>query len=167
MHLTIRQVFLLSILIIPPLGLIGCDSESFLEGRWTLTDPDLGGLDTRGLGCEGSEAECTVYPELIFGHFGEEVVGVIRYFEDAKRHDEMTCTQCGGCQSIAENDFDGEELIFRYKPCKGQNYNQKIVTDSTTVTWSVLNEKGDLVQTLEFTKSSHRPNSAEKVCTCK
>lgn len=165
MHNSTRWARRLAALLILPLCVSACDSERFLDGRWVLDNPE-NGLNTQALGCKGSKEECTVYPELILGHFGEEVVGVVRYFDDPKRKDESACDRCGGCQSIEENDFDGETLFFRFKPCEGSHYNQRIDTDGTSVTWKVIDAAGETVQTLEFVKSSRRPTSAEKVCGC-
>jgi hypothetical protein len=69
-----------------------CDADRFLSGQWTTTSPIA--LNQLGLTVD---PELAVNIELNLGHYGQDVVGVIRFVGTSK-HNFYTL----GCQALDE-----------------------------------------------------------------
>lgn len=116
----------------------GCDDDSFLGGKWVptqLTAGDGGGARAFGafLGrCptgDTSEA-CELFVDFSLGHYGDDVVGVVRYYENESRQREVVCAPdddvfCS-CMSI-RGKYNEPKFDFQLTDCHGLERNAQMV----------------------------------------
>ncbi len=119
-----------------------CDEDIFLSGKWIPSG--ITAEEARDLGrCLGrcpegvSDESCELYFEVSMGHFGEDVVGVIRFFENESRQREAECRPAEGlyctCSSI-EGVYRESRMDFAMRDC-GDVLHDAVMTrvDSETV----------------------------------
>ena len=154
-------------------GLASCDSERFLSDKWVLAAPlDEGGLDTRFLGCTGDEATCRRWIELNLGHFGEDVVGTLVFFDDRLRvRDTRTCTDetfgCS-CRYVSGTYADGTASLSvdggtcAPEPEKRLELHVTLRVEDDTLVWVEAPEvEGEPVR---LERGPRGPTPSDKVC---
>ena len=153
---------------------VGCDQDRFLSGQWVL-DPGQA-IDTVPLGCipgrmdaeSGQPIPCEKYVELSLGHFGREVVGVLRFYDNEERFDPTRCTadnRCA-CQWI-EGRFENDQLQFKLQDCEGRRYLTRFAVDSSSeLTWELRTFDGALLTEHKLIRRPGNLNSADKTCEC-
>ena len=105
--------------------LMGChDPDSFLSGKWftaELTTEDSTAMAQEVAALLGCKSDgCALFVELNLGHYGEDVVGVIRFYRDKDRVSATACDIEGcGCQSI-RGVYRGDDVFrFTFRDCAG------------------------------------------------
>ncbi|MFT5430475.1 MAG: hypothetical protein ACI9OJ_001149 [Myxococcota bacterium] len=108
--------------------LLGCDQDIFLSGKWFTTETESADEATaaaigRELGCvaplpaTGEPDPCATYMELSLGHFGEDVVGWLRLWEDERAFTVPANLPCEcACQQVDGN-YRPDSLVFSIKSC--------------------------------------------------
>ena len=138
------------------LALSGChDPDSFLSGKWfseNLALPEHAG-DAAVLGqLMGCQTEaCELFIEMSLGHYGEDVVGVIRFYRDENRVSVTTCEVEGcGCRSIRGVYRNDGVLRFNFVDCSGCLRTAEVVrvTDERLI-WTVSHSEDHLDPTSE------------------
>jgi hypothetical protein len=109
-------------------SLLGCDQDIFLSGKWFTTETETADEATaaaigEALGCvapmlaAGEPDPCATYLEMSLGHFGEDVVGWLRLWEDERAFTVPTNLPCGCvCQQVDGN-YRPDSLVFSMKSC--------------------------------------------------
>ena len=138
-------------------------------------------MDLSVLGCTipidvpagGGLDYCRKYPGLVLGHFGDEVVGVLRFYDHQNRDisDQVDCASdplpCLGCQYIDVTGFDGDQLVVPLKDCSADQVvrEQVFLTESDRITW-IIRVDGEEMTRVVFNRSSRPVMAAEKSCSC-
>ncbi len=150
-----------------------CDTDRFLSDKWILEQPEEGEelpFDATLAGCEpvvdsdGVTVDCGKWIELNLGHFGEQVVGTIRYYDRPNRvaAHETSCSQCQ-CQYINAR-FKNNRLTFSYLDCHGKNPREAVIrVEGSKLIW-VLDPADEENTTIDLVQSGHLPTSRDKVC---
>lgn len=154
--------------------LAGCDQDRFLSGQWTLQQPEIGdesGLDTGVLlGCTVGDNEstetCERWLELNLGHFGEQVVGTLRFYDSPNRIEQKqsvcSATNRCACQYIDAR-LRNDELIFEYSDCAGTVRDGLIrVIGSSELEWVIDSDAGAAGAVRLVPGDT--PTSSDKVC---
>jgi len=106
-------------------ALSGChDPDRFLSGKWftsELANSESGASASEVaqiLGCQTDD--CELFVEMNLGHYGEDVVGVIRFYRDQNRVSPTTCDVEGcGCRSIRGVYREDGMFRFNFVDCGG------------------------------------------------
>jgi hypothetical protein len=105
--------------------LSGChDPDRFLSGKWFTNELSSANSTTTALevgkilGCQTED--CELYIEMNLGHYGEDVVGVIRFYRDENRISPASCAVEGcDCRSI-RGVYRGDSIFrFTFMDCAG------------------------------------------------
>ena len=124
--------------------LSGChDPDSFLSGKWfsdelTLQENtgDAAAL-AQILGCKTEN--CELFIEMNLGHYGQDVVGVLRLYRDENRVSPATCEVEGcSCRSI-RGAYRGDDVFrFNFLDCNGCTHMAEIVRDTDDrLVWTI------------------------------
>jgi len=100
-------------------GLTGCDQDIFLSGKWSTVsfeDQEAAALGTF-MGCKPGLTDCPAYLELSLGHYGEDVVGWFRLWEDEKVAPAQVPCECA-CQEV-NGTYSNDTLVFYLDNCAG------------------------------------------------
>jgi hypothetical protein len=121
--------------------LLGCDADRFLSGQWTSISP----VPLSSLGLSASD-DLKVHIELNLGHYGQDVVGVVRFVGTAEHNfDTLGCAALDELPACPCNRVDGT-----YKASSGKVYFD-LVNCNKGKQRTVLHREGDqLAGTLEI-----------------
>lgn len=148
--------------------LMGCNDDRFLSGQWLLSEGGEKAIDGRLFGCQGSEEECRVWIEVNLGHFGEDVVGVIRWFDDQNRLKRRACNakNPAECCLYVEGRFRDDRFTFDYEDWDPQTevfHSSFEVISSSEVAWKIAGRDGIETQTVTLIKSG-QALADDKIC---
>lgn len=175
MHTPPAPVWLLA----ASLLMAGCDQSSFLGGQWVVEESADGPSADEGI--SGAALQCTQefdeennlvvdcerkWIELNLGHFGEQVVGTLRFYESPNRSN-ATRTKCTTknqccCQYIDARLRADAIRDFTWKDCAGDLHEGTIsVVDNSTLRWTI--GQGDARQTVTLVGSG-QSTADDKSC---
>ncbi len=139
----------------------GCDSERFLSGQW-FTSQTEAGFEKK------PNATTQRWIELNLGHYGEDVVGIIRFYGDQNRTITEECASGSKCtcqQIDGHYDLDAETVYFRFVDCDGKSRTAAVTrVSSDELSWRI----DDVPQIDRFrrTKSENQLTiDRDKACT--
>ena len=141
-----------------------CDQDRFLSGQWIIAPEEDGtepGRDMEPLfACDptddvanpvdedSGQQGCTKWLELNLGHFGEDVVGSLRFFDTAARLQQTICTETTRCScGYVQGRFANDKLILTHRDCTGDRVVETTirVVSSSELQWELPGETVKLV----------------------